>query len=192
MSVSSVHRHASRKRAPCVFRYATSLRGAPLQVNSGAIMVCSLVRHGLEQSARFRAIMETWAAVSGRQKYVSFSNSTYLSERATADRNFCLGYMMQGQCRGHGTGAANGDAAARVRAQAQARAHTRRGGEESRWIALVSSSFCVFLLFMIFSCFAPLFFPFVSLPPAQSTTRSTSVRRGCDTCPGGTGARTTW
>jgi len=64
-------------------------------VNSGAIMTCSLIRHGLEQSARFRSIMDLWNDISGRGKYVTFSNSTYLSERATADRNFCLGYMMQ-------------------------------------------------------------------------------------------------
>ena len=65
-------------------------------VNSGAIMVCSLIKHGLEQSARFRSIMDLWHTITGRHKYVTFSNSTYLSERATADRNFCLGYMMQG------------------------------------------------------------------------------------------------
>ena len=68
-------------------------------VNSGAIMTCSLIRHGKEQSARFRDIMELWAKIAGTPKYVSFSNSTYLSERATADRNFCLGYMMQGMSR---------------------------------------------------------------------------------------------
>ncbi len=66
-------------------------------VNSGAIMTCSLIRHSMEQSARFRSIMDLWSEISGRGKYVTFSNSTYLSERATADRNFCLGYMMQGQ-----------------------------------------------------------------------------------------------
>ena len=64
-------------------------------VNSGAIMTCSLIRHGQEQSARFRAIMDVWTKISGEQKYVTFSNSTYLSERATADRNFCLGFLMQ-------------------------------------------------------------------------------------------------
>ena len=64
-------------------------------VNSGAIMVASLIKHGEDQSSRFRHIMDVWNSISGSQKYITFSNSTYLSERATADRNFCLGYMMQ-------------------------------------------------------------------------------------------------
>jgi len=64
-------------------------------VNSGSIMVCSLIKSKQDQAARFRHIMDRWRAASGRKRYVSFSNETYLSERATADRNFCLGYMMQ-------------------------------------------------------------------------------------------------
>mmetsp|Transcript_21261 Transcript_21261/g.42214 ORF Transcript_21261/g.42214 Transcript_21261/m.42214 type:complete len:638 (-) Transcript_21261:247-2160(-) len=64
-------------------------------INSGAIMACSLVKKNQEQATRFRHIMKQWKRLTGHG-YVSFSNTTYLSERASADRNFCLGYLMQG------------------------------------------------------------------------------------------------
>ena len=37
---------------------------------------------------------EFWRKLVG-DTYLSFDNSIYLSEKATADRNYCLGYMMQ-------------------------------------------------------------------------------------------------
>jgi len=38
--------------------------------------------------------METWEKLTGGQR-PGFGNAVYLSERATADTNFCLGYMMK-------------------------------------------------------------------------------------------------
>jgi glutaminase len=64
-------------------------------INSGAIMICSLLQAEKDQSSRFRYIMEQYQRVTGYNKSVTFSNSTYLSERATADRNFALGFLMQ-------------------------------------------------------------------------------------------------
>jgi glutaminase len=60
-------------------------------------MATSLIRSDLDQSKRFRFIMDQWHAVSGRQKLIGFSNSSYLADRASAsaDRNYCLCYMMQ-------------------------------------------------------------------------------------------------
>ena len=63
-------------------------------INSGAIMSCSMIRPDLDIADRFDYVIDRWRALCGDQK-VSFSNSVYLSERQTADRNFALGYFMQ-------------------------------------------------------------------------------------------------
>lgn len=65
-------------------------------VNSGAIMVCSLIKNQRSQSKRFRHVIDHWDGLTGRQGNIDFCNATYLSERfgTTADRNFCLAYMM--------------------------------------------------------------------------------------------------
>jgi len=64
-------------------------------INSGAIMTVSLVHHMEHISTRFRHIMDSWKKITGYSADVGFNNTVYLSERATANRNFCLGYMMQ-------------------------------------------------------------------------------------------------
>lgn len=63
-------------------------------INSGAIMAASLVNYRDAIADRFDTVMEYWSKLAGNTK-INFSNSVYLSERTTADRNFCLGYMMQ-------------------------------------------------------------------------------------------------
>src|SRR4051812_42530873 len=54
----------------------------------------SLIQRGRPLYSRFEHIIQTWSRLCGARK-VSFNNSVYLSERQTADRNFCLGYMMR-------------------------------------------------------------------------------------------------
>lgn len=63
-------------------------------INSGAIMAASLVNYREPMSDRFDTVIEYWSKLAGGSK-INFSNSVYLSERSTADRNYCLGYMMQ-------------------------------------------------------------------------------------------------
>ena len=63
-------------------------------INSGAIMAVSLIKNEMRQSNRFDYIMNYWTKLAGNKK-INFNNSIYLSEKDTADRNFCLGYMMQ-------------------------------------------------------------------------------------------------
>ena len=63
-------------------------------INAGAIMSCSMVKPELEMADRFDYVMERWTALAGDRK-PTFSNSVYLSERQTADRNFALGYFMR-------------------------------------------------------------------------------------------------
>jgi glutaminase len=66
-------------------------------INAGAIMTCSLVRNDWNFAARFEFAEEQWNRLCGKGVVgnISFSNATYLSESATADRNHCLGYFMQ-------------------------------------------------------------------------------------------------
>ncbi|MSP62936.1 MAG: glutaminase A [Myxococcales bacterium] len=63
-------------------------------INSGAIVTCSLLKPGLPIADRFDYVMGMWKNLAGGVK-AGFSNSTYLSERQTADRNFALGYFMR-------------------------------------------------------------------------------------------------
>ena len=63
-------------------------------INAGAIMCCSLIHPEQEFADRFDHVMNTWQTLSGGEK-AGFSNAVYLSERATADRNFALGYFMR-------------------------------------------------------------------------------------------------
>jgi glutaminase len=62
-------------------------------INAGAIMCASLVKAEETEDARFDYVIGVWEKLAGRHT-VGFQNGTYMGERATADRNFCLGYMM--------------------------------------------------------------------------------------------------
>jgi len=62
-------------------------------INAGAIMCCSLIMPNGSMADRFNKVMTTWGKLCGSR--IGFGNMVYLSEKATADRNWCLGYMMQ-------------------------------------------------------------------------------------------------
>lgn len=63
-------------------------------INAGAITVCSLVKPELSASKRFTYISSKFSKFAGGSK-IGFDNATFLSEKATGDRNFALGYYMQ-------------------------------------------------------------------------------------------------
>jgi glutaminase len=63
-------------------------------INSGAIMTCALVRPEEPLSARFAYAMGIWSRLAGGAP-IGFANAVYLSEKETANRNFCLAYMMR-------------------------------------------------------------------------------------------------
>lgn len=63
-------------------------------INSGAIMACALIERGKELADRFDYVLGAWRQLTGGRK-AGFSNSVYLSERRSADRNFALGYLMR-------------------------------------------------------------------------------------------------
>eukprot|EP00761_Pharyngomonas_kirbyi_P002456 gb/GECH01002460.1/.p1 GENE.gb/GECH01002460.1/~~gb/GECH01002460.1/.p1 ORF type:complete len:526 (+),score=112.94 gb/GECH01002460.1/:1-1578(+) len=96
-SLEEVHRHIGREPSGHRFNALTLNainRPHNPMVNSGAIMSCSLIKPHFSTAARFEYMTKIWSRLSGRSK-VGFNNSVYLSERSTADRNFCLGYMMK-------------------------------------------------------------------------------------------------
>ncbi|KAK0395019.1 hypothetical protein QR680_001068 [Steinernema hermaphroditum] len=63
-------------------------------VNSGAIIVTSLIKNSENMADRFDYMLTQYRKISGGE-YVGFNNATFLSERATADRNCALAYFMK-------------------------------------------------------------------------------------------------
>jgi len=64
-------------------------------INAGSIMVTSLIQADKPPSDRFHAILQCWKRLTGYSRDISFSNTIYLSEKSTANRNYCLAYLMQ-------------------------------------------------------------------------------------------------
>ena len=57
-------------------------------------MCASLIDYKNSLANRFDKIIKYWSKLAANSK-INFSTSVYLSERASADRNNCLAYMMQ-------------------------------------------------------------------------------------------------
>lgn len=70
-------------------------------INAGAILCTSMVAPDADIDARLQFIMETWRELSGFPVDgglgcpIGYDEATYASESKTADRNWCLGYMMK-------------------------------------------------------------------------------------------------
>jgi glutaminase len=94
-----VHLHLGREPSGVAFNSLTlnnkNIPHNPM-INAGAIMACSLIKPRLTLSERFEYVSQQMKKISGGIPW-GFSNSVYQSEKATADSNFCLGYMMQGK-----------------------------------------------------------------------------------------------
>jgi glutaminase len=93
----AVHGHVGREPSGRSFNeLALNPRGLPHNpmVNAGAIMTCSLIRPADDVADRFDHVAATWRRLAGGRR-PGFNNAVYLSERATADRNFALGYSMR-------------------------------------------------------------------------------------------------
>ncbi|XP_061174217.1 glutaminase kidney isoform, mitochondrial-like isoform X1 [Saccostrea echinata] len=72
-------------------------------INSGAIIVSSLLKPELSLPDRFDWISKMMSKMTGGE-YLSFNNAVFLSERETADRNFALAYYMrENKCFPEGT-----------------------------------------------------------------------------------------
>ena len=66
-------------------------------INAGAILSCSMVFPGIEaREERLKRVINYWKELSGGlDAPIGYDEATYKSESATADRNWCLGYMMR-------------------------------------------------------------------------------------------------
>lgn len=94
---AKVHQHVGREPSGRSFNeLALNEAGLPHNpmINAGAIMSCSLIKPELDLSDRFDYVMKTWTALSGGVA-PGYNNPVYLSEKATADRNFALAHFMQ-------------------------------------------------------------------------------------------------
>ena len=92
-----VHKHVGREPSGRSFNeLALNAKGQPHNpmINAGAIMCSSMIHPSLPLADRFDHVMETWTALGGGAP-PRFNNSMYLSEKATADRNFALAYSMR-------------------------------------------------------------------------------------------------
>ena len=92
-----VHNHVDREPSGQAFN-AMALTPDKIpynpMVNSGAIMVASLIERESESSKRFESVLKWYKRLAGGLK-PGFCNSVYLSEKMTADKNFSLAYMMK-------------------------------------------------------------------------------------------------
>lgn len=62
-------------------------------INTGAIMACSLLQQGKDMADKFAYVQNKFSELAGGSK-IGFSNSIFLSERSTADRNRALAHFM--------------------------------------------------------------------------------------------------
>ncbi|MEM6850792.1 MAG: glutaminase A [Pseudomonadota bacterium] len=97
LGVGAVHSHVGREPSGRSFNELTlNNRGLPHNpmINAGAIMCASLIKPSATLADRFDYVMSVWRMLTGGSR-CGFDNSVYLSEKATADRNFALAYFMR-------------------------------------------------------------------------------------------------
>ncbi|CAJ0932298.1 unnamed protein product, partial [Mesorhabditis belari] len=63
-------------------------------VNSGAIVVTSMIQPKLDTADRFEHVLTEYRKIAGGE-YVGFNNATFLSERSSADRNHAIAYFLK-------------------------------------------------------------------------------------------------
>jgi glutaminase len=94
-----VHAHVGREPSGVAFNsLCLNSKNVPHNpmINAGAIMCCSLIESAkTDLSEKFDKLNNFLTEMSAGFRW-GFSNSVYQSEKATADRNNCLAYMMKG------------------------------------------------------------------------------------------------
>lgn len=95
--IDYVHKHVGREPSGASFNKnflnSNNLPHNPM-INSGAIMTVALIQPKLEMYQRYEYIKSFWSELAGGAR-IGFQNATYLSEKDTASRNFCLAHMMK-------------------------------------------------------------------------------------------------
>ena len=97
LGTEKVHQHVGHEPSGVSFNAIhVNPKGLPHNplINSGAIMVASLIKPELEESARFSYVSKFWQRLAGGKR-ITYDNATFLSERNTADTNYKLGYLMK-------------------------------------------------------------------------------------------------
>ncbi|CAI2365068.1 unnamed protein product [Moneuplotes crassus] len=94
--IDYVHKHVGKEPSGASFNKnflnPDNLPHNPM-INSGAIMIAALISPDLEMYKRYEYVKRYWSSLAAGAR-VGFQNATYLSEKDTASRNFCLGHMM--------------------------------------------------------------------------------------------------
>ena len=95
--MEKIHSHVGREPSGIAYNAlklnANGLPHNPL-INSGAIMICSLIKNHMTAAARFEYIISMWKKLAGGNS-VGYSKGVYQSERMTGFRNFALAYIME-------------------------------------------------------------------------------------------------
>lgn len=92
-----VHKHVGREPSGKTFNELTlNTKGLPHNpmINAGAIMCASMIKPKTSLADRFDYVMDVWSELAGGSR-PGFDNTVFLSEKATADRNFALAYFMR-------------------------------------------------------------------------------------------------
>ena len=63
-------------------------------INPGAIVSASLIKQDMNLSDRFDYVQSMFRKMANNE-FVTFNNGVFLSERATSDRNFAIGYYLK-------------------------------------------------------------------------------------------------
>lgn len=92
-----VHQHVGHEPSGVSFNAITlNPKGLPHNplINSGAIMIASLIKPELDESGRFSYVQNFWKRLAGGKR-ITYDNTIFLSERNTADTNYALAYLMK-------------------------------------------------------------------------------------------------
>ena len=95
--IAKVHEHVGMEPSGRNFNERVLLpSGIPHNplINTGAIMCSSLLFKDEPRWKRFEKVADYWRRLSGSPTNPSILQSTFLAERETANRNFCLAHMM--------------------------------------------------------------------------------------------------
>ena len=100
MQDEDVHSHVGHEPSGQRFNaFVLNENGKPHNpmINSGAMVVASLISPHLEPALRFEQIHNCFRDCAGEGSVISFDNSVYLSEQNHASRNYALAHFMKEQ-----------------------------------------------------------------------------------------------
>jgi glutaminase len=97
LTAEMVHKYVGQEQSGTQFNsISLNDQGKPHNpmINSGAIVLCSLLERGKAESAKIRFVTEAYENLCGGDS-IGISASTYASEKGTADRNYAIAYLLK-------------------------------------------------------------------------------------------------